>query len=207
MTGKHSQEKQEKSFSWKREIRFWAIVLVVFGLLYATGLHTTVIGKVQQVFLSSGVIQPAIPDNLEDLPGVSRDFYFVDRESRMTSLHDFEGSVIFMNIWATWCPPCIAEMPSIASLYEEFRDNPDVKFLLVSMDENFDDAVAFMDNREYDLPIYHFRNKAAGIFESSVIPTTYVITPDGRLAIEKKGMAKYDGRRFIEFIHELSSDR
>jgi thiol-disulfide isomerase/thioredoxin len=205
MTEKHHQEEKEKPFSWKREIRFWVIVFAVFGLLYVTGLHTTVIGKVQQVFLTSGVIQPSIPENLDDLPVASRDFYFVDRESRMKSLHDYEGSVIFMNIWATWCPPCIAEMPSIASLYDEFKDHPDVKFLLISMDENFDDAVSFMSNRNYDLPIYHFRNRAQGTYESSVIPTTYVITPDGRIAIEKRGMAKYDGRRFIEFLHELST--
>jgi thiol-disulfide isomerase/thioredoxin len=205
MTQNNSQEKKKTPFSWKREIRFWAIILAAFGVLYVSGLHTTVIGKVQQLFLSSGVIQPTIPDNFDDLPVASREFYFVDRDARMKSLHDFEDSVIFMNIWATWCPPCIAEMPSIASLYEEFRDNPDVTFLLISMDEDFNTAVAFMDDRDYDLPIYHFRNKASGVYESSVIPTTYVITPDGRLAIEKQGMAKYDGQRFIDFIHEISS--
>lgn len=193
----------EDSSEWKGEIRFWVIVLAVFGLFYISGYHTSVIGKVQQVFLSSGVIQPAIPSDLDDLPSASREFYFTDKNARMQSLHDYEGSVIFMNIWATWCPPCVAEMPSIASLYDKFRDDPRVTFLLISMDENFDDALSFMKDRNLDLPVYHYRNRAPDAYDSSVIPTTYVITPDGKLAIEKRGMAKYDGREFINFMRTV----
>jgi hypothetical protein len=61
-----------------------------------------------------------------------------------------------------------------------------------------------MEKREYDLPIYHYRTKAPGTYQSTVIPTTYVISADGKLAMEKPGLAKYDTEEFKEFLISLA---
>jgi peroxiredoxin len=88
-------------------------------------------------------------------------------------------------------------------LYKQFEEDEGVTFLLVSVDEEFERAKRFMEARGFDMPVYHFRTKAPGSYESTVIPTTYVITRDGRLAMEKRGLAKYDTPEFEQFLRDL----
>ena len=198
-------DQKEKAKSRKRSFIEWGAIVAVILFLYVTGLHTQVIGTMQRGLLATGFIKPSIPELTKDFPVANRDFYFADINDRVTSLNEFEGEVVFMNIWATWCPPCIAEMPSIEALYNSLKDQDNVKFVLVSVDEDFDRAKEFMARRNFDLPIYHFRTKVPGTYESTVIPTTYVISKDGRLALEKRGLAKYDTPEFESFMLELAN--
>ncbi len=198
-------DQKEKAKSRKRSFIEWGAIVAVILFLYVTGLHTQVIGTMQRGLLATGFIKPSIPELTKDFPVANRDFYFADINDRVTSLNEFEGEVVFMNIWATWCPPCIAEMPSIEALYNSLKDQDNVKFVLVSVDEDFDRAKEFMARRNFDLPIYHFRTKVPGTYESTVIPTTYVISKDGRLALEKRGLAKYDTPEFESFMIELAN--
>lgn len=194
----------DKNKNRKKALVEWGVILSVILVLYITGLHTQVLGTLQRGLLHTGLITPSVPENIDDASYASREFYFVDENSSMKSLADYEGDVIFMNIWATWCPPCIAEMPSIQNLYDRVQDVPNITFLLVSVDEEFDVAIEFMTRRDFSLPTYHFRNKAPGTYESTVIPTTYIISPDGKLALEKRGLAKYDTAEFEQFLRNLS---
>jgi len=198
------QKKTDRKASVRRTIIEWGVILGVIGLLYITGLHTQVLGTMQRGLLATGLIKPNIPAETENLPEASREFYFADVNGSVSSLNEFEGKAVFMNIWATWCPPCIAEMPSIQALYDDVKDNPNIAFVLVSMDEDFEKAKDFMEKREYDLPIYHYRTKAPGTYQSTVIPTTYVISADGKLALEKRGLAKYDSEEFKDFLQSLA---
>lgn len=200
----NKKNKKEGKSSVRRTFIEWGIIFGVIGLLYITGWHTQVLGTMQRGLLATGLIKPDIPAETENLPEASLEFYFSDRSSSVSSLKEFEGKVVFLNIWATWCPPCIAEMPSIQALYEDMKDNPNVAFVLVSMDEDFEKAKTFMEKREYDLPIYHYRTKAPGTYQSTVIPTTYVISADGKLALEKRGLAKYDTDEFKDFLISLA---
>ena len=195
------KSKKEKR---KKSLIEWGVIIGVIAFLYFTGLHTQVIGTMQRGLLATGLIKPDIPSMTDTFPEASREFYFADESGSVISLGHFEGEVVFMNIWATWCPPCIAEMPSIHALYNTFSEYDNVNFLLVSMDEDFDKAKEFMSRRGYEMPIYHFRRKAPGTYQSQVIPTTYVISSDGRLMLEKQGLAKYDTPEFEAFLRELA---
>lgn len=199
--GKNSTLKSKKKY---RSLIEWGVIIAVILILYLTGWHTQVIGTLQRGILATGLIKPSIPENTADFETANLDFYFNDENGAEKSLRDFEGDVIFMNIWATWCPPCIAEMPSIQSLYSQFRDDDNISFVLVSMDDDFEKAQQFMEKREYDLPIYHYRAKVRGTYESTVIPTTYVISPDSRIVLEKRGFAKYDTEEFRSFLRDLA---
>lgn len=197
-------ESENNSKNRKRSLIEWGVIIGIILLLYASGWHTQVIGTMQRGLLATGLIKPSVPELTNDFPVASREFYFADEDGRITSLADFDDNVVFMNIWATWCPPCIAEMPSIQALYNSMRDEQNIAFVLVSMDEDFSKAIEFMKKRNYDMPIFHYRTKARGSYESTVIPTTYVISRDGRLVLEKRGLAKYDTPEFKEFLLELS---
>ena len=196
--------KEEKKKKRKRSLIEWGVILGVILLLYVTGWHTQVLGTMQRGLLATGLIKPSVPELTQDFPEASMDFFFADKDGTVQSLAEYQGEVIFINVWATWCPPCIAEMPSIQTLYNNMQGVDNITFLLISMDEEFSRAEEFMDRRDFDLPIFHYRSRSIEAYPSNVVPTTYVISPDGRLALEKRGLAKYDTPEFEEFLYELS---
>lgn len=199
-----ADNKSSKENKTARSLIEWGILIAVILVLYLTGWHTQVIGTLQRGILATGFIKPDIPESTEGFETANLDFYFTDKSGQVQSLSDFEGDVIFMNVWATWCPPCIAEMPSIYALYNDLEDDENISFILVSMDDNFEKAEKFMESRGYDLPIYHYRSKAQGTYQSTVIPTTYIISPDSKIVLQKEGFAKYDTEEFKSFLTELS---
>ena len=201
---KNEQTGDSNLKSSKRTIIEWGVLIGVIVLLYVTGWHTQVIGTMQRGLLATGLIKPGIPSLTEEFPPASMDFYFADENGRVVSLAEFEGNVVFLNVWATWCPPCIAEMPSIQTLYNEMKSVDNISFVLVTMDEEFEKAGQFMERRGYSMPIYHYRTRSRQTYDSTVIPTTYVITKDGRLALEKRGLARYDTPEFKDFLLELA---
>lgn len=198
---KQSQNREGKK--WSRSLIEWGVIALVAATLYATGYHTQVIGMAQRGLLATGLIKPSLSVDVEQMRDAGTEFYFADETFETKSLANYRGKVVFLNIWASWCPPCIAEMPSIESLYSELKNDDKIEFLLISMDEDFDDALNFMQSRELELPIMHYRGSNREIFPTGVIPTTYVITPGGKIAMEKQGMAKYDTPEFIEFLEKL----
>src|SRR5699024_3956690 len=97
----------------------------------------------------------------------------------------------FINVWASWCPPCVAEMPTIESLYNEVSDNEDISFLLISLDEEPEKAVAFMKSRDLPMPYYFPTAGMPQIFQSPYIPSTYVVSKEGKVIFQKEGIADY----------------
>jgi len=198
------KDRKGKKKGWRRSLIEWGVIAVVAVLLYTTGYHTQVIGTMQRAILATGLITPSLSLDVDEMREAGTEFYFADKDFKTQSLANYEGKVVFLNVWASWCPPCIAEMPSIQNLYNSFEDRDEFAFILVSMDEDFSEAERFMNSRNLDMPIYHFRGRDRDIFQSDLLPTTYVITKDGLIAMEKQGMAKYDTRAFKEFLEGLA---
>lgn len=200
-----SEKKSDKK-GFKRNVIELLIIAAVAGGLYFSGMHTEVIGRIQQVVLWTGFITPNIPDQLGDGPILGgHELYMADTEGIVSSLDNYKGNVVFINFWATWCPPCIAEMPSIQKLYDTLSGDTQITFLLVSLDEEFETAVRFKERRGFSMPIYHIRNRDRSVFESQIIPTTYVVDPEGRIVLERRGMAAYDTPEFRDFLLGLRS--
>lgn len=203
-----STGRETSSANKSRSRRSWieiGAIVTVGAILYLTGLHTEVIGTLQRGLLATGLIQPSYSYTVDagEMSEAGTEFYFAGADGATRNLAAYRGKVIFLNVWASWCAPCVAEMPSIESLYADLKNDEEVEFLLISVDEDFDDAKDFVESREMDLPIYHYRGKDPDIFDSDVVPTTYVITPSGKMAMEKKGMAKYDTDNFKAYLEKL----
>ena len=115
-------------------------------------------------------------------------------------LSDFKGKVVFLNLWATWCIPCVAEMPSIQSLSNGLKED-DVVFLLIT-DEDAETVEGFLRDRQLDLPVYIYE-VLPDVFRSPGLPTTYVINRDGLIVYRDVGAAKWDGDAFRDFIRSL----
>jgi len=205
----NNQKNKKKKRTWIQ----YGIFAVVAITLYATGLHTEVIGFAQRGLLATGLMNPDVKEiaqvrndenKITNVPTeIKADFNLelIDAQGRTKSLKDFKGQVIFMNLWATWCPPCIAEMPSIDKLHEEMGD--EVAFVMLSLDQDFEKAKVFNKDKGYDLPIYASANNLPAMYQSSAIPTTYIIDADGNLALTHKGMADYSDPEFKEFLNSL----
>ncbi len=191
----------------------YGVFAIVAITLYATGMHTEVIGFAQRGLLATGLMNPNVEsiaeardinnESTETISLTKADFNLklIDRNGKITSLEDLKGKVIFMNFWATWCPPCIAEMPSIDKLHEEMGD--EVAFVILSFDQDFESAKAFDKRKGYDLPIYAPASNMPALYDSNALPTTYVIDAQGNLALTHKGMADYNDSKFKEFLRSL----
>jgi cytochrome c biogenesis protein CcmG, thiol:disulfide interchange protein DsbE len=96
-----------------------------------------------------------------------------------TSVHlaGYRGRVVLLNFWATWCAPCVAEMPSLLQLH---RDNPDIAIIAVSVDEDADAYKQFLERRHIDLITVRDPGESAPkLFRSEQWPETYVIDRAG----------------------------
>ncbi len=192
------EKKKKKSI--KREIIEWGVFLGIIAMLFGTGLHTPVFGFIQGLILKTGIIQPSI-DEEDDVPA-DYNLVLIDKDGNRKSFSDFKGKVVFMNIWATWCPPCVAEMPDIHELYQDVKDK-NIEFVMISVDKDFQKAKDFVKKKDFEFPIYQVADGMPGIYSSDAIPTTFVISPDGRIVVRKEGMAKYSSKKFRKFLNEM----
>ncbi len=197
-----SKDKSNKK-SLKRELVEWGLLSGILLVLYLSGLHTEVLGRFQQVILWTGVIQAdtEIPDAEQEMAGYDLELIIPDGTRR--SLGDFRGKVIFLNYWATWCPPCIAEMPNIQALYEQYRDDNRIVFVMVSLDDEQEKARKFIRRKEFTFPIYYLGSQRPESLQSTTIPTTFVINQEGRIVVTRMGMANYNTERFKKFLATL----
>ncbi len=136
--------------STKRELIEWTVLITVVGTLYLTGLHTDVIGFVQRAVLSTGVFKPKT--EFDSIKPADYDFIITDIEGNEIAFDTFKEKTVFINFWATWCPPCVAEMPDINDLYGKTKDQ--VSFVMISVDEDREKAKSFMKRKGYDFPVY-----------------------------------------------------
>jgi thiol-disulfide isomerase/thioredoxin len=192
---------------WKSEITSWAVILTVMFTLYLTGLHTEVIGRVQEVFLSTGILRPPVEQAAAPLltqaqPGMY-DVMLQKLNGEKVNMKEFSGKVVFINLWATWCPPCIAEMPSIHKLYGQV-DTSEIKFVMLSLDEDVEKAKKFISRKGYTFPVYTTVQQMPSDFATGSIPTTFVLAPDGKIVMRKEGMAKYNTEAFRNFLQDLA---
>ena len=189
----------------KKELRDWGIIILVFGILYVTGAYTDVAAFTQRLVLATGVISPdtSVPDS-EKMPA-DYDFNLLTFQDENFDFRELKGKVVFMNFWASWCAPCIAEMPSIQNLYEDYKYNNNVEFVMISLDRESEKASRFIAKKDFTFPVYK-PDMAGGIpsiYNSSSIPTTFVINKEGMIDTKKVGMANYDSKKFRNYLNKL----
>lgn len=107
-----------------------------------------------------------------------------------------------INFWATWCPPCIAEMPSLQKLYDAY--NEDVVFLFIT-NEPKDVTSEFKSQKAYSFPVYQRRSNAPKPLITKGIPRTVIIDKSGRIVIDKSGAVDWFSSSIREKLEILIS--
>jgi thiol-disulfide isomerase/thioredoxin len=126
-----------------------------------------------------------------------------DLHGRPVEFEQFRGRPIFLNVWATWCGPCVDELPAI----ERLASNPrlkDVAFLAVSIEEP-ETIRAFAAAKRLKVPFYHSPIDPPEPFVSDAIPATFLIAPGGRIAAAQLGSAQWDDPSVVEFLERLGA--
>jgi thiol-disulfide isomerase/thioredoxin len=185
----------------KRNLIEWGVIALVFIFLYVTGLHTEVASFFQRGILHTGIMNASPVDTATmKAPNI----LLTDLEGKPTSLEAFRGKVVFINFWATWCPPCVAEMPSIQALYQEVGHQEQIAFLLITTDQAIDKVHRFLAKKAYSLPVYRLAGALPAAYPVSAIPATFVVDPDGQLVYQHIGMANYHTEKFRQFLEGLA---
>ncbi len=185
---------------WKKEAKSWGIMAAVFAFLYFTGLLPVIIGGVQSVILSTGLIKPKL--EITDLTQDDFDYrgQFVDFDGNIIDLEDYQGKTLFINLWASWCGPCRAEMPHISELYKSVKSNPNVEFLMIGIDNDIEKSRKFLDGKNWSFPTAHASYGLNRSLQSEAIPTTLVINPEGKIIFYQQGMSNFNTPEFKEFL-------
>lgn len=173
----------------KKGIIIWttAIILVVIAV-YATKNYNS---------KSNIVINP--PPNEQEKFNLMEDYDFTleDLNGNKVTLSQLKGKKVFLNFWATWCPPCKAEMPDMEKLYQETKDS-DLVMLAVNVGEDKKTVQDFITKNNYNYTILlDTDGKISQLYQVSGIPTSYFIDTEGYLdggtsgAIPLESMKKY----------------
>jgi len=122
------------------------------------------------------------------------------RTKKIITLDELKDKVLFVNFWATWCPPCVAEMPSIEKLNALYGNK--IAIILVN---NEPDAVIqpFLMANDIRTPVCQSISSVPAELASESFPTTFLISKNGRIVISRRGAAKWDGPVMSDLIEKL----
>lgn len=174
------------------------IVLFLLIMLFAPDAKALMMQGLMKIGLFSPKIEQADVSST-DLSGIK----FSDINGNEVDLGNLHGKVILINFWATWCPPCRAEMPGLNKLYKQFKNDKNFVFIFADADGDLNKSAKFMEKHNYDMPIYKIAsNVPTKIFEST-LPTTVIFDKQGRLSFKHEGLADYSDKKISDFLNKL----
>ena len=173
-------------------VKIGAVLLILMGILTFTG----VTGK-----LSQEVAPPSAPstttekdsnsetpEDSEETASMAPDFTLKDQYGKTHTLSEYRGKTVFLNFWATWCPPCRSEMGDIQALYESYGENQEDLIVLgvaapnSNREKSPEEVAAYLEENGYTYPVV--MNEGGSLFYTygiSAFPTTFMIDKEGRL--------------------------
>jgi thiol-disulfide isomerase/thioredoxin len=178
------------------------MLLFIASYLYSGKVKSWVI----MGFMMIGFFTPPIPPKS---PGQklyqAPPFEVQNINGQIISLQQQKGKVVFLNFWATWCPPCLAELSSINNFYLKIKDNPNIVFISVDSDNDLPKSTLFLQKRGYQFPVYGGNAGALPEqFFSGTIPTTIVIDKNGFVVFNHINRANYNDEKFAAYILDLA---
>ncbi|WP_374949192.1 TlpA family protein disulfide reductase [Mucilaginibacter sp.] len=154
--------------------------------------------------MAVGFFQPKIEEQVRAV--AVPDITLKDAAGKELSLASLKGKVVFLNFWATWCGPCLTELPSINALHTRLNTNPAIIFITVDVDNNLAMSTPFMKKRGFLLPVYGTDEAFPADILSGTIPTTIVIDKSGQMIFHHAGIADYSGQKFEKYLLNLAAE-
>ena len=198
MENNTNEKSDRKKWFSRGNIFNFLFFTILLAIVFVPSAKTLMIRGLMSVgFFQPDIEQPVKPPSVTDIT-------FKDSSGKTISLAALKGKVVFINFWATWCPPCLAELPSINTLFHQLSQNPDIVFLMVDTDRKLNRSVPFMKAHEYGLPVFEALNDIPVIMLGPSIPTTAVLNKQGQMVYNHAGIADYSGGKFVAYLQQLA---
>jgi thiol-disulfide isomerase/thioredoxin len=181
------------------------IIIIIAGLKI-TGQLETVVAFGQTAVLKTGVLNAGTEN--EDEEAFDFNFTAYSPIGELLQADSLRNKVIFLNIWATWCGPCRAEMPTIQSLYNSI-DKTNIAFVMLAVDRNSPELKVqkYIEANQYTFPVYILKGEPTEQIRVPTIPTTFVISKEGKVLRKEVGMKNYDTDKFRNFLLKEANSR
>ncbi|WP_308008288.1 cytochrome c biogenesis protein CcdA [uncultured Fusobacterium sp.] len=203
--------KTKKSFL-KYSIKISGAILIIIGIMTLSGFNLNILASGQQIQNTDYAAkneESAKPAQEEKLPAY--DFQLKDQYGNLHKLSDYKGKVVFLNFWATWCPPCREEMPHIEEIYKEYGYNKNDVVILGAaspataenpspQDESEEKIKAFLTKNNYTFPVvFDVKGEIFRNYYINAFPTTFMIDKDGNImGYVAGGLSKENMKKIIE---------
>lgn len=125
---------------------------------------------------------------------------FKNTEGELISTESLKGKIVFINFWASWCPPCLAELPSIQNLYNRFKNDNGVVFIMADVDHKLNESTSFLLKRSIDLPVYSPHTMPDQALYDGTLPTTFILDKEGMVLLQHSGIGRYDTPSIIQLL-------
>ena len=180
------------------------IIGSIIGIMFVIGVIGYIGGKVSggkkagNEQASSGYV----PE--ENAPAA--DFSLTTTDNNVVRLSDYKGKVVFLNFWATWCPPCRMELPSMEKLYAKMKNQPFV-ILAVNVDESDPENVkAFSKSMNLTFPVLIDDGNVSKLYNVNAIPTSFIIRKDGTIDTIVDGARPWDDQSYVSAFDKLIAE-
>lgn len=158
---------------------------------------------IQRMVLETGLFGSTDVNAAGMLSEASQSWLLTDLAGNSMQLKELEGEVVFINFWATWCPPCNAEMPGIIALME--RVGADVQFIFVT-NENPALIQKHLLKKGWDIPVFTYATVPGTDLSATSLPTTFIIDKEGNIVHRSEGMRDWDTQHAVDLLNQLASD-
>ena len=150
-----------------------------------------------------GLFGPSFKSEEKAIAMSSYNWNLKSESDEIINFNEAKGKVVIVNFWATWCPPCIAEMPSLDKLYQAYHD--EVVILFVS-NEEVEKIQKFKQKHGYQFPVYRAIDQPPSEFDITSIPRTFVINKSGKIVVDKTGAANWFSVGLKEELERLINE-
>lgn len=186
----------------------WAKVAILGGIVALSSLGYFLGQKYSKPKTELLFATESDPAEIASRPVVD-DFILTDADGNQKKLSDYRGKVVILSFWASWCAPCLLELPTFAELESKYFEHG-LRVLAVNVDEGEEGvsiAREFWAKEKFQFPNFFDRQKQlAHKFEVEMLPSNFVIDKHGRLAFSSFGANDWSGTQTVEILENLLSE-
>ena len=170
--------------------------ILLAGFILLVLLYTPAKVWVLQRIMDTGLLNASVDKPLVE----ARPMTFRNPDGELISTEKLKGKIVFINFWATWCPPCLAELPSIQNLYDRYKDDNRVVFIIADVDNKVAESISFLNKRSIQLPVYAPAGTMDPALYQGTLPTTLILDKEGKVLLKHSGIGRYDTPAIIELL-------
>ena len=156
------------------------------------------------LFLSSVVSAGELMDKVS--ASDASNFTLMSAHGQDISLTDYEGKFVLLNFWATWCPPCVREMPALNDLHNQLHKSNNFEVVGVHVGPALATVKQFLKDKPVDFDIVIDKNMSLSSWPVSGLPTTFLISPSGKLIYKATGEREWASEEMVSFIRGIMKE-